>query len=98
MTANVNIKGFLQQYGAEYPYCDTFKTRSRFYAPWLLVKRARYAGFTVEADVRRDGVLSSSWMAIPSSVFSSDTVASLVLSKEALPATPDMSSILDVMH
>ena len=76
---------FLQEHGRVFPYSDILKTRRRFYTGWLLMEEpARGANMTP-------------WCrAVPSSLFSQDTSTHLLVTMQALPATPVMSEILDV--
>lgn len=78
---------FLGRYGSEFPYSQVLKTRRRIYSSWLLMERSE-----------RRCANQPSWYAVPSSLFHPDTTTSLVVSMQAIPVTPVMCRILDVME
>lgn len=77
---------FLQEYGARYPCNEIPSTRQGFRCKWLLIQGGN-------AVLRRESDL----YAIPSSSFDRPTFIHLIVTRQALPLTPQMDQVMDWM-
>jgi len=81
---------FLRDNAGKYPYCDVLQTRRNFHASYLFMKRSTRGVIW--------GTGPFDWVALSSSMFDTETVQHLIVSKQALPVPPDMGAVLDCME
>lgn len=93
LIAAAQFSKFLKRYASKCPYSEVSKTRRRFYVKWIVTNKPTF-GYPPSGVPHNDGC----YTAIPSKCLNDDLVQYLIVSKEALPVPPLMSTVLDWMH
>ena len=88
LTTKEALDIFFEELGGHYPYNQVKKTRNKIYCKWLML--TRFHQDNNEWQNSRNTVVSAS-------SFDYETLQHMIISRSALPLTPDMDKVMDWM-